>query len=119
MPGKVIVDYIQQGERKIGRIIVKNDDGKAHGVRPRWARVYAVGDDITEISPGEWILVEHGRWTHAHVIDEIRDEKGEPLKLYQVEWPESVMAASDVEPEDSGNFGEFAESYDAASMGRM
>lgn len=58
-----------------GGIIIPQDDMKSQGIRPRWARVYALGPDYKgEIKEGNWILVSHGRWTRG--ID-IADETGE------------------------------------------
>ena len=58
-----------------GGIIIPQDDMKSQGIRPRWARVYALGPDYKgEIEEGNWILVSHGRWTRG--ID-IEDETGE------------------------------------------
>ena len=57
-----------------GGIWIPNDNGKGHGIRPRWGRVYAVGPEQEEVKVGDWILVEHGRWTRGL---EIEDESGE------------------------------------------
>lgn len=52
-----------------GGIILTADDGKVHGIKPRWAKVYAKGKDNTdEYVVGDWILVEHGRWTRGAKI---------------------------------------------------
>ena len=56
-----------------GLIIVK-DDGKNSGIRPRWAEVYAVGPEQTEIKVGQWVCVSHGRWTRGV---KIKDSTGE------------------------------------------
>ena len=40
LPDKVLVEMIKKGERKVGSIIVLDDDGKREGIRPRWARIY-------------------------------------------------------------------------------
>ena len=47
-------------------IIIKSDDGITRGVRPRWARVYKKGPkNNDEYKVGDWVLVEHGRWTRG------------------------------------------------------
>jgi Chaperonin 10 Kd subunit len=78
-----------------GGIIMLGDDGKTDGIRPRWARVYAVGPDQTEVTPGQWVFVEHGRWSRgAHVrID------GEEFTLRRVD-PSAMIFVSDEEPTD-------------------
>jgi co-chaperonin GroES (HSP10) len=58
-----------------GGIIIPNDDMKSAGIRPRWAKIYAVGPDQTdpELIEGKWICISHGRWTRG--VD-IEDEEG-------------------------------------------
>jgi len=75
-----------------GGIWVPNDNGKGHGIRPRWGRVYTVGPEQTEFREGQWILVEHGRWTRGL---EIEDETGE-LTIRKVD-PDCIMMVSDSE----------------------
>ena len=48
-----------------GGIFLLNDDGKSEGIRPRWGRVWAVGDEQQDLKVGDWVLVEHGRWTRG------------------------------------------------------
>jgi len=52
-----------------GGIFLLNDDGKSEGIRPRWGRVWAVGDEQKHLKVGEWILVEHGRWTRGVTVE--------------------------------------------------
>jgi len=67
----VIVDGMQFDERiTSGGIILRNDDMRSVGIRPRWCRVYAVGPDQKMISVGQWILVDHGRWTRGLTIED-------------------------------------------------
>ena len=54
-------------------VILLQDNGKASGIRPRWAQVYAVGPEQKEVQVGQWICVAHGRWTRGV---EIEDETG-------------------------------------------
>lgn len=99
LAGKVLVDEFDKGERKVGEIILRNDDGKSEGVRDRWAKVHAVADDITDIVAGDWILVKHGRWTKSIKVNE-------DLTVWGVEWPQGVMAVSEL---DGPAFDTFAE----------
>ena len=64
---KVIVSDMHFGEQKTASgIIIRDDDGTAHGVHPRWGRVWAKGPtNEEEYEVGDWILIEHGRWTHG------------------------------------------------------
>jgi co-chaperonin GroES (HSP10) len=77
-------------------IIIKSDDGKSHGVKPRWGRVYKVGPEQKDIREGQWILVEHGRWTRKIKIDDGKGEK----EIQKVEV-ESILAVADEKPNDA------------------
>lgn len=102
LPDSVLVDKFKKGERLIGSIIILNDDGKSSGVRARWGRVYAVGTDIKDVSPGEWILVEHGRWTRGAKVPEIenKDNPDEVSTLWKID-AKCILAVSEEEPEDN------------------
>lgn len=95
--GKVLVTELEYGERKTaGGIVLTNDDGKLRGIRSRWAKVYAVGEDITDIKEGEWILIEHGRWSRTIEVDGV--------KLNLVDYPKSVLCAAPEKPSDNGYY---------------
>lgn len=68
----VIVKGMNFDERITGSgIVLVSDDAKSSGIRPRWAQVYAVGPEQCDITVGQWILVEHGRWTRGfHIQDD-------------------------------------------------
>ena len=94
---RVIVSNMHFGEQKTrGGLIIRSDDGETRGIYPRWAQVHAKGpenDDSYEI--GDWILIEHGRWTRGIDIDEGNGE----IQLRMVE-AESVLMVSDKKPDD-------------------
>ena len=79
-----------------GGIIIKSDDGKSEGIRPRWARVWAIGSKQTDIKVGEWILVEHGRWTRGM---EAIDQDGTAIKIRRVDNA-AILAVCDYRPSD-------------------
>jgi co-chaperonin GroES (HSP10) len=73
----IIVSDMEFDERiTTGGIVLLSDNRKDHGIRPRWAQVYALGSDFNddEIQVGKWICISHGRWTRG--ID-VEDETGE------------------------------------------
>lgn len=74
-------------------IVIRSDDGKVHGVKPRWGRVYCVGSEQQDIKVGQWILIEHGRWTRKIRIDDGISEKD----IQKVEL-KSVLLVSDQKP---------------------
>ena len=77
-------------------IVLRSDNGQAHGVKPRWGLVYRVGPLQTEVSEGQWILIEHGRWTRKV---KIKDSQGEK-EIQKVEV-KSILAVSDERPSDA------------------
>ena len=77
-------------------IIIQSDNGKAHGVKPRWAKVYKVGSEVDiDVKVGQWVLIEHGRWTRKINIDD-----GEGVKDFQKVEIKSIMAVADERPND-------------------
>lgn len=92
----VLVKDMNFGERRTsGGIHLLNDDMRTAGIRPRWARVYAVGQDQRDIAVGQWVLVSHGRWTRGIKIE---DNNGETT-LRRVDIND-VLLISDTEPND-------------------
>lgn len=73
-----------------GGIVILNDDMKSSGIRPRWGRVYAVGPEQVDVKVGQWICVEHGRWTRGVKID---DGSGK-LTIHKVD-NDAIMLVSD------------------------
>ena len=65
-----------------GGIIIPGDEGSSRGIHPRWGKVYSVGPEQTEIKKGEWILVDHGRWTRGVTL--VTDD-GEELQVRRVD----------------------------------
>jgi co-chaperonin GroES (HSP10) len=53
-----------------GGIVLPSDDGKSEGVRHRWGRVWAIGPQQKDVKVGDWILLEHGRWTRGVTVVE-------------------------------------------------
>ena len=67
----IIVSDMSFDERKTAAgIVLINDDMKSSGIRPRWGRVYAVGPDQKDVTVGQYICIEHGRWTRGIKIDD-------------------------------------------------
>jgi co-chaperonin GroES (HSP10) len=76
-------------------IIIKSEDGKDRGVRPRWAKVRLVGEGIDWVVEGQYVLVSHGRWSRQFEAEHL----GEKLKLVYLDNKE-VLAVSDTDPLD-------------------
>jgi co-chaperonin GroES (HSP10) len=100
---KILVTDLHFGEeRTLNGIIIGADDGKRTGIRPRWARVWAVGPEQTEVKVGEWILIEHGRWTRRM---EVEIEDGSKINLHGVD-NKAVMMSADEKPSDVVRMGD-------------
>jgi len=92
----VLVINMDMGEQKTaGGLIIQSDDGKAHGVKPRWAKVYRVGSEVDFVKEGQWVLIEHGRWTRKIKIDD-----GEGEKEFQKVETKSIIAVANEKPND-------------------
>jgi co-chaperonin GroES (HSP10) len=94
---RVLVSDMYFGEQRTkSGLIITEDDGKTRGIYPRWGRVYAKGpDNNDDYSIGDWILVEHGRWTRSVKLETPTEGA---IEVRMVE-SESVLAYSDVKPE--------------------
>jgi len=75
-------------------LILPGDNGTGAGIYPRWGCVYAVGKNQKDVQVGQWIMVEHGRWTRGL---EIEDEEGEHT-IRRVD-PECIIMVADSEEE--------------------
>jgi co-chaperonin GroES (HSP10) len=96
LKGKVLVSDLERGMRVIDGIIIPDDNGKSEGIRPRWGKVYSVGEGVTEVKEGQWILMENGRWTRMLTV---KDDDGEEIKLWGADWPNGCLLVSDELPE--------------------
>ena len=101
----VIVEEMAFKERKLqSGIILLDDDGKGHGIRPRWGKVYAIGPEQTEVTTGQWIMVAHGRWTRGV---KIADGNGETV-IRKVDNKDILLVSDD----DPGNDDTLADAID-------
>lgn len=94
----VIIEDMEFGEQRTqGGIIIIDDDGKQHGIKPRWAKVYAVGPKQEDVKVGDWILIEHGRWTRGFNFTK---DDGTIFTLRRVDT-DCIMMTSDQKPSDT------------------
>lgn len=99
---KVIVHNMNFGEqRSSGGIVVLGDDGKDRGIYPRWGQVFAKGAENTDkFEVGDWILIEHGRWTRGAELElddgsktTIRMVENKSIMMWNKEKPDSLNIA--------------------------
>ena len=92
---RVLVSDMHFGERKsAGGIILMDDDGSEGGIHPRWAKVYAVGDQQEDVKVGEWVMVAHGRWSRGFKVK----KDGVELEVRMID-EKDILLVSDDEPE--------------------
>lgn len=95
--GKIFVTDLEEGMRMTrGGIIRLDDNMQEAGIRPRWAKVWRTASDIDEVVPGEWVLIEHGRWT-LRIPLEIENER---IDVWMIE-PKAILLVSDTLPQDT------------------
>jgi co-chaperonin GroES (HSP10) len=77
-------------------IVLQSDDGKGQGIKPRWGRVWAIGPQQQDVKIGEWILMEHARWTREF---EYENEDGSITKLHMAD-NKAILMSTDERPSD-------------------
>ena len=99
---KVLVYNMHFGGQTLASgIILRDDDKKSEGIKPRWAQVYSIGPRANlDVKVGQWVLVGHGRWTRGVNIE---DANG-PQTIRAVD-PKDCMLVSD-EPQDNMAYGD-------------
>lgn len=92
----ILVKDMDFGEMKTaGGIIIQSDNAKTHGVKPRWAQIYKIGPEQTEYHVGQWILIEHGRWTRKFKINDSENV----VEIQRVDI-DAILATADERPDD-------------------
>jgi co-chaperonin GroES (HSP10) len=103
----LVTDMGFEEQKTASGIVLQSDDGKAHGVKPRWAKVWAVGPEQKDVHIGEWIYVEHGRWTRGIKVEEdgkeviIRRVDTEAILLQADEKPNDIYIARGIEVQEA------------------
>lgn len=91
----LVSDMSFEEQKTASGIVILSDDGKTHGVKPRWAKVWSVGPEQKDVQPGEWIYIEHGRWTRGVKVKENDKE----IIIRRVD-PDAVLLQSEEKPAD-------------------
>ena len=90
----IVTDMSFEARQLSSGIVLLGDDGKTDGIRPRWARVYATGPEQRDIRVGQWVLVEHGRWSRGLKIY----KEGQELTIRRAD-PEAIIFVTDEQPD--------------------
>ena len=92
---RILVSHMHFGETKSkGGIILVDDDGSAGGIHPRWAKVYAIGNQQDDVKVGQWLMVAHGRWSRAFKVA----KDGVELEVRMID-ENDILLVSDEEPD--------------------
>lgn len=91
----IVTDMSFDGRQLQSGIVLLGDDGKTDGIRPRWAQVYAVGPEQSDVVPGQWVLIEHGRWSRGLKIL----KEGEEFTIRRAD-PKAIIFVTDNKPEN-------------------
>jgi len=91
----VLITDMDFGEQTTASgLVILSDDGKSEGVKSRWGRVWAVGPDQQDVKAGEWILLEHGRWTRGVTVVE---EDGTEITIRRADI-NAILMVTDEKP---------------------
>lgn len=89
----IVTDMTFEGRQLSSGIVLLGDDGKTDGIRPRWARVYAIGPEQSDVRVGQWVLIEHGRWSRGLKI--LKEDQ--ELTIRRAD-PEAIIFVADERP---------------------
>lgn len=93
----ILISDMDFGEQQTkGGIVILSDDGKSEGVKARWGKVWAIGPMQTDVKVGEWILLEHGRWSRGVTIEH---EDGTSTIIRRAD-PKAILMVNDEKPNE-------------------
>lgn len=96
---RVLLKNLDKGKKTTKGGVIVLDDSKMsageRGIRPRWAQVYAVGPEQESVVAGQWVLMEHARWTESMTVD----IDGEETEIWMGD-PEAMLGTSETKPDD-------------------
>ena len=93
----VLITDMEFGEEKtVGGIVLPSQDGKSEGIKSRWGKVWAIGPEQQDVKVGEWILLEHGRWTRGVTVVE---PDGSEIIIRRADL-KAILAVADEKPNE-------------------
>lgn len=93
----ILISDMDFGEQQSkGGIVILSDDGKSEGVKPRWGKVWAIGPEQKDVKVGEWILLEHGRWSRGITFE---NEDGTETVIRRADT-KAILMVNDEKPDD-------------------
>lgn len=95
LKNRVLIRDLDFGEKITkGGLIVLDDDWTERGIHPRWGQVWKVGSEVTDVEPGEWVLVAHGRWSRTFLVV----NNDEEVRANMIDYPDGILVISDENP---------------------
>jgi co-chaperonin GroES (HSP10) len=94
----IVTDMNFDMETTKGGILLHSDDGKSSGLHPRWARILFIGPEQQDVKVGQWVLMQHGRWTRAHKYE---DHDGNEIKIHMIDLG-GILGVQDEKPDEDG-----------------
>jgi len=92
----IVTDMVFNERLSNGGILLLNDDKKSQGIRPRWAKVYAVGPEQKDVKVGQYVMIEHGRWTRGIKVEL---EDSDEIVVRRID-SDAILLVSDQPQED-------------------
>lgn len=93
----VLVSDMEFGEeRTTSGIIIQQLNGKSEGIKARWGRVWAVGPEQKDVKVGEWVCIDHGRWTRGVTVEA---EEGSEIVIRRID-NKDILLVADKKPSD-------------------
>lgn len=90
----ILVDITDRGAKVLDSgIILLDDDMSESGIRPRYAQVLAVGDEVEGINPGDFVLLDHGDWTKK--LFDHTFEDGTKRGVWMTSFEKCLMVSSE------------------------
>lgn len=80
-------------------ILLADKDMTESGIRPRWFKVESVGPNVTFVKEGQFVYVEHGRWSNEIKIQQGNGNESTSVWLLD---NEKCLLVSDTDPVNSG-----------------
>lgn len=88
----IMVDKPTGFKKSRSGLLIADKDMDQGSIRPRWFKIYDVGEQIDWVSPEQYVLVAHGRWSNGITYGD-SDEK-----IYLLDNKE-LLAVSEDKPE--------------------
>jgi co-chaperonin GroES (HSP10) len=90
----IISDMAFEEEYTQSGIYIPSQNGKVEGIKSRWGKVLFIGPEQFDVKVGQWICLEHGRWSRGI---EYLDDNGEKIIIRKAD-NNAILLVSDEKP---------------------